>query len=90
MSLVRDEFDSGEKRFQEQLQPIYSKQELQNFITAYLSAKLLKINLNLSWTLKKTNICDSVKFSFIPFNFIFALKSDFQVFKFEFCQNKLG
>jgi len=25
-----------------------------NFITAYLSAKLLKTNLNLSWTLRRT------------------------------------
>jgi len=56
-SLVRFEYDNGEKRFQEQLQPIYFKQELQNFITTYLSAKLLKTNLNLSWTLKKMNLC---------------------------------
>jgi len=28
-SLVRYEYNSGEKRFQEQLQPVYSKQELQ-------------------------------------------------------------
>jgi len=30
-SLMRYEYDSGEKRFQEQLQLIYSKQELQKF-----------------------------------------------------------
>jgi len=30
-SLVRYEYDCGNKRFQEQLLPIYSKQELQKF-----------------------------------------------------------
>jgi len=90
-NLVRYEYDSGEKRFQEQLQHIYSKQKLYKaFITAYLSTKLLQTNLSLSWILKKTNICDTVKFLFVAFTFAFTLKSDFQVFKFEFCQIKLG
>jgi len=43
-SLVWYECDSREKRFQEQLQPIFSRRKYKNFITAYLSAKLLKTN----------------------------------------------
>jgi len=49
--LVRYEYDSGEKRFQEQYyNPFISSKNYKNFIIiiAYLSAKLLKTNLNLS------------------------------------------
>jgi len=55
-SLVRYEYDSGEKRFQEQLQPIYFKQELQKFIVAYLSAKLLKNKLELELNFSKDKL----------------------------------
>jgi len=43
---MRDEYDRGEKRFEEQLQPFIPSRNYKNNITAYLSAKLLKTNLN--------------------------------------------
>jgi len=49
-SLVRYEYDRGEKRFQEQLQPIYSKQEIQKFYYCISfgqnSENKLKLELN--------------------------------------------
>jgi len=48
-SLVRDEYNSGEKRFQEQLQPIYSKQELQKFYYCISFGQTSKNKLELNF-----------------------------------------
>jgi len=46
-SLVRYKYGSREKRFQEQLQPIYSKQELQKFYyCSQTSENKLELELN--------------------------------------------
>jgi len=83
-SLVQYEYDSGEKRFQEQLQPIYSKQELKKFYYCISFGQTYENKLELELNLKKTNFCDAVKFLFVSFFYTFALKL------FEFCQIKLG
>jgi len=85
---VRYEYDSGEKRFQEQLQPIYSKKELQRLYYCISFGQTSENKLKLELNFKKKNFCDTVNNSFV--SFVFALKSDFQVFKFEFCQIKFG
>jgi len=47
---------------------IPSRNNYKNFITAYVLAKLLKTNLNLS----SMDFCDTVKLSFVPFSFEFC------------------
>jgi len=74
-----------EKRhFKSNYNPFIPVRNYKNFITAYLSAKLLKTNLNLSCTLKKTKFCDKVKFSFVPFSFAFVLNQTFRYLRLSF------
>jgi len=52
-NLVRYEYDSGEKRFQEQLRPIYSKQELQKFYYCISFGQTSENKLELELNFKK-------------------------------------
>jgi len=52
-SLVRYEYDSGEKRLQKQLQPIYSKQELQKLYYCVCFGQTSESKLELELNFKK-------------------------------------
>jgi len=55
-SLVRDEYNSEEKTFQEQLQPIYSKQELQKFYCCICFGQTSENKLELELNFKKDEL----------------------------------
>jgi len=55
-SLVRYEYNSGEKRFQEQLQPTYSKQKLQKFYYCISFGQTAENKLELELNFKKDEL----------------------------------
>jgi len=62
-----------EKRFQEQLQTIYSKQELQKLYYCISFGQTSENKLELELNFKKD-------IAFVSFSFAFTLKSDSQIF----------